>query len=179
MRILKRLLIGLVVLVVLVVAVSQLLPGQVMVARSISIAAPAEAVFPYVNDLRKTNEWSPWVARDPDMTQVFEGPDQGVGMKVTWESDNPEVGSGNQEIIESVENQKVRVALDFGDHGTANAGFLLEPVDDGTKLTWDFETDLGRNPIARYMGLMFDSWIGTDYETGLANIKTLVESEGQ
>lgn len=177
MRILKRLLVGLVALVLLVVVVSFFLPGKAMVARSISIAAPPETVFPLINDLKRSNDWSPWVARDPGMAQTFEGPEQGVGQKVTWQSANPEVGSGNQEIIESVENERVGVALDFGDMGTAIAGFTLEPVDDGTKLTWDFETELGYNPIARYMGLMFDKWIGADYETGLANIKKLAESD--
>ena len=46
---------------------------------------------------------------------------------------------------------------------------------EGTKITWGFDSDLGMNPIARWMGLMFDSWIGADYETGLANLKNLVE----
>ncbi len=29
--------------------------------------------------------------------------------------------------------------------------------------------------IARYFGLMFDAWVGADYEQGLANLKRLVE----
>lgn len=179
MRIVKKILIGLVLLVVALLVVSLFLPSAVSVARSTSIAAPPEAVFPFVNDLKKTNEWSPWVARDPDMRQTFEGPGQGVGTKATWQSDHPDVGSGSQEIIESVENQKVRVALDFGEQGIATAGFLLEPVDDGTKVTWHFETELGFNPVMRYMGLMFDTWIGAEYETGLASLKTLVERGDQ
>lgn len=178
-RILKKVLVGLVVLVVLVVIVGLLLPGKVTVARSISIAAPPDAIFPYVDNLKTFNEWSPWAARDPNMEQTYEGPDGGVGMKLSWQSEHPQVGSGSQVIIESVENRKVRAALDFGDQGTGTAGFLLEPVDDGTKVTWDFETELGFNPVMRYMGLMFDTWIGADYEAGLASLKTLVESRSQ
>ena len=176
MRIVKKILIGLVLLVVALLIVSLFLPSAVSVARSTSIAAPPEAIFPFVNDLKKTNEWSPWVARDPDMNQTFVGPDRGVGAKVIWQSDHPEVGSGSQEIIESVDNREVRVALDFGEQGDATAGFLLEPVDDGTLVTWEFETELGFNPVMRYMGLMFETWIGADYEKGLASLKTLVES---
>jgi effector-binding domain-containing protein len=33
------------------------------------------------------------------------------------------------------------------------------------------------NPIARYMGLMFDSWIGKDYDAGIANLKRVVEAQ--
>jgi len=35
--------------------------------------------------------------------------------------------------------------------------------------------DLGNNPIARYAGLMFDKWIGGDYEKGLARLKQVME----
>ena len=31
----------------------------------------------------------------------------------------------------------------------------------------------------RYMGLMFDTWVGKDYEEGLANLKQLVEAQAQ
>ncbi len=179
MRILKKILIGMVLLVVVLVVVSLFLPSAVSVVRSASIAAPPDAVFPYVNSLKKFNEWSPWAARDPDMKQTFEGPEKGVGMKVSWRSDHSRVGSGSQEIIESAENRKVRMALDFGDQGTGTAGFLLDPVDDGTKVTWQFETELGFNPVTRYLGLMFDTWIGADYEAGLASLETLVESRSR
>jgi effector-binding domain-containing protein len=37
------------------------------------------------------------------------------------------------------------------------------------------DTDVGMSPVGRYMGLMFDTWIGKDYEEGLANLKKLVE----
>ncbi len=178
MPILKKVVAGLVILVVLVVAIAFLLPGQATVARSTVIAAAPEAVFPYMNDLRKFHQWSPWAARDPGMKVTFEGPDEGEGQKMSWQSDHPEVGSGSQEIIESVAGQSLTVALDFGEQGTAIAGFTLEPEGAGTKVTWGFEADLGYNPVMRYMGLMFDTWIGADYEKGLTSLKKLVEGQG-
>ena len=44
-------------------------------------------------------------------------------------------------------------------------------------MTWGFESDLGMNPMARWMGLMMDSLVGGDYEQGLANLKDLVEGQ--
>ena len=35
----------------------------------------------------------------------------------------------------------------------------------------------GNNPMMRWMGLMFDKWVGADYETGLASLKELAEKE--
>ena len=61
MQVLKKILVGLAVLVLVIV--SLFLPSNVSVARSTSIAAPPDTVFPYVNSLKKFNEWSPWAAR--------------------------------------------------------------------------------------------------------------------
>ena len=41
---------------------------------------------------------------------------------------------------------------------------------------WKLLGNLGFNPVARYMGLMFNDWVGADYEKGLAKLKRVVES---
>lgn len=175
MRIIKWIL-GIVVVVVVAFAViGMFLPRQVNVSRSVSVAAPPDAVFPYVNSLKATQEWAPWLERDPDVKLAYEGPEDGVGAKMSWTSDHPQVGNGKQEITESVENEKVITALDFGDMGTANASFVLDPSGASTTVTWDLDVDMGAGPIGRWMGLMMDKWVGADYEAGLANLKKLVE----
>jgi len=42
-------------------------------------------------------------------------------------------------------------------------------------LEWNFRTDLGMNPIARWMGLGMEGWVGGDYEKGLATLKAQIE----
>ena len=122
--------------------------------------------------------WSdrPRAPRDPDAKYVFSGPDEGKGAQMEWSSDNPDVGSGVQEIIESQTNSFVRVSLDFGDMGHGNASFQLKPSGAGTRVVWEFNTDVGNNPLRRWMGLMFDRWIGADYEEGLGRLKKIVEN---
>lgn len=176
MRILARLLKILVLLIVVLIAGAYVLPRQVTVARSIQIDAPASEVFAKVNGLKAGADWSPWLSRDPEVKLTYTGPDTGVGSKLEWTSEHPQVGNGKQEIVESVENQKVVTALDFGDMGTAMAAFTLVEEAGKTTITWDLDTDMGMNPIGRYMGLMMDKWVGGDYETGLANLKALVEA---
>ncbi len=177
MKWLKRIVIGIIAIVAALAAVSFLLPGSAHVERSLEIAASPSEVFPLVNDLRRTQEWSPWANRDPEMTQEYTGPDQGVGQKVAWQSDHPEVGSGTQTIVASETDRHVKTALDFGDMGAATAEIDLAPAGSGTSVTWSFDVDLGMNPVMRYMGLMFDGMIGPDYERGLASLKALVESQ--
>jgi len=175
MRALKWLFGIVVVLGLVFVAGGFLLPREVTVARSVEIDAPPEAVFPHVNSLKAGTEWSPWLSRDPEVLVGFSGPDEGVGARLDWESEQPDVGIGSQVITASVPNERVETDLDFGQMGTAKAAFVLEPASGGTRVTWDLVADMGSNPVGRWMGLMMDTWVGGDYETGLANLKALVE----
>ncbi|MEM7719367.1 MAG: SRPBCC family protein [Pseudomonadota bacterium] len=177
MRILKWLLGIVVVLAIIFVAGGMLLPREVTVARSIQIDAPPQAVFPHVNSLKATEGWSPWLERDPNVQLSYNDTEAGVGAAMEWASDEPTVGTGKQEIIESNENESVVTALDFGDMGLAQAKFLLDDTGGATTITWTLDTDMGAGPMGRWMGLMMDSWVGGDYEQGLVNLKALVEGQ--
>ena len=153
------------------------LPGKAHVERQAVINAPPEKIFAVVSDLQRSKDWSPWFGLDPNMQVTFEGTGPGVGQKMKWASSNANVGNGSQETIEFVANQKVVAALDFGEMGKANATVLLAPEGAGTKVTWSFDSDLNSLP-ERWFGLMFDRWVGADYEKGLASLKAFVESQG-
>lgn len=176
MLLLGRILAGLLALVLLLVAGAYLLPREVTVTREAVIAAPPQAVFPWVNSLQKTAEWSPWMGLDPNLKVTYEGPESGVGNRMIWVSEDPKVGNGSQEITVSEPDSRVDSALDFGGMGTATAWVLLTPEGEGTKVTWGLVSDMGMSPVGRYMGLMMDRWIGADYEKGLASLKAKVES---
>lgn len=176
MQAIMRLFLGIVLLLGLLVAVAFALPQHVAVARTVVINAPEADIFPYLNNPRKFNEWSPWAARDPSTRYEFSGPEAGVGARMSWESDHPQVGKGAQEIVESRDNELVEIALDFGEMGPATASYALTPSGAGTQVKWAFETDMGNNPLMRWMGLMFERWVGQDYENGLERLRKLVEA---
>ena len=175
MRILKWIVSALALLIVAFIAIGMLLPREVSVARSIEINAAPDAVFPHVNSLKAMEAWSPWLSRDPNVQLTYNDVESGDGAAMEWASEQPDVGNGRQEIIESNENESVVTALDFGDMGLAQAKFLLAEAQGATTVTWTLDTDMGAGPVGRWMGLMMDSWVGADYEAGLANLKALVE----
>ncbi|WP_341863124.1 SRPBCC family protein [Gymnodinialimonas sp. 57CJ19] len=175
MRLIRNILIGLVVLVAVVAIVGMFLPRYVSVERDVIVDAAPEAVFPHVNSLQSFSEWSPWGDIDPEMVVTYSGPETGVGNVMVWESDHPNVGNGRQEILEVVENESVRTALDFGDMGTAEAWWRLTPEGDGTRVVWGLTADMGSGPVGRWFGLMMDQWVGADYERGLARLQETVE----
>ena len=184
MRFLKLLFVFVVVLVVALIGVAFFLPNSAHVERSVTIARPPSMVFAVLDSYRRFNDWSPWVAKDPNAHYTISGPVAGVGAKQSWQGDPKTVGSGSQEIIESKPNESVTTALDFGDWGKAHARFVLSPDGKGTHVKWTLDTEaplafdgkLIWNTIGRYMGFFMDSMVGPDYEAGLAKLKTLVET---
>jgi len=176
MRWIVRVLGGLVGLVVILAAVAYLLPRSVTVARTVVIDAPADAIWPHVSSLQAMEVWSPWMGIDPNVQVTHSGPESGVGARMEWASDNPDVGTGTQEIIAATEMERILTALNFGDMGLAQAEILLSPSGRATEVTWGLEADMGMSPVSRWMGLMMDRWVGADYEKGLGNLKTLIEA---
>ena len=176
MNILKKLAVGLLGLIVVLAVVGLFLPSTARVEREVVIEAPQSTVFALVNGYKRFNDWSPWARYDPNTEYTYLGPDQGVGARMEWQSDNPDVGIGSQEVTASEPLSRVETALDFGPQGSADAYFDLTPEGDGTRVVWGFEAPFGMNLIARYFGLTMDWVLGPHYEEGLDNLKQLAES---
>ena len=150
--------------------------------RSAVIETPAEVIYPHLISFEKRGAWSPWAAKDPNMTKSVEGTDGAVGAIYTW-SGNEAVGSGSEELTRMDPNKKVESLLTFKTpyEGTATATMRLDPKGDkGTKVTWNISAP---NPdfmsrILSFVGVInLDKEVGADFENGLADLKSLVESE--
>ncbi len=176
MKVVKYLAIGLAVLVALFVGIGLLLPGSVHVERSIHVEAPPELVRPLVAGFGRFNEWSPWYDLDPDARYVISGPAEGAGARQEWASNKPEVGSGAQEILEERPGL-VRTHLSFAGQGEAIATIRYRAEDNGTRVDWAFDMDLGANVLLRWIGLVMDDAIGDDYAEGLRRLKALAEQD--
>ncbi|WP_288130377.1 SRPBCC family protein [Microbulbifer sp.] len=159
----------------LLVLAGFLFPRVVTTERSVYIAEPPAVVFPYVNDLRKFNQWSPWFQIDPETQYSYDGFAEGVGSSMKWKSDDPNVGAGAMAITASEPYSRVAMDLDFGSQGTARSEFQLQPQGSGTNITWSFSSEMGAGPIARWIGLMVSRMVGASYEQGLQKLKTVVE----
>ncbi|MGB6438391.1 MAG: SRPBCC family protein [Methyloceanibacter sp.] len=176
MRPIMRLILGLCALAVILLGVAFALPGQVTIARSVVINAPESIVFPYLNDLHRFGDWSPWAARDPELAATFSGPEQGKGAKVEWTSSKPSVGAGSMQITESNPNRHIDLAVNFnGLDGTSY--YEVVPSGSGSKVTWGFGYESGTSPLKRWKGLLLDRYVGAEYRDALAKLKDKIESE--
>ena len=180
---LKKILIGIGVLVVLLIAVVvlavALAPTDFAVEREIVINKPRSEVFEYAKNLRNQNEWGPWFKRDPAMKQEFTGTDGTIGFTSKWESKDPEVGSGEQEIKRITPNERVDCELRFKEPMDSKADAYLITEDAGpnqTKVKWGFTGSMPR-PFNLFPLVMdLDASVGKDYEDGLATMKRILEA---
>jgi hypothetical protein len=167
-------------LLIAVIAVSVMSPSAHM-ERSIVVNAPPAAVFQQLASFENFNKWSPWVKMDPEAKQVIEGPQAGVGAKMSW--DGPETGKGSQWTVEYEENKRVKNAMAFdGMEGQIFAEFVLEEVPEGTKVVWTYDSDVsetgyGNASITKlFNAFVLEGMLGKQYEEGLASLKQIVES---
>jgi effector-binding domain-containing protein len=171
-----------VIAMIIFVITGLFLPRTVHVERSIEIDRPATTLFTLLNSFRTFSAWSPWSERDPGIAYQHSGPATGTGAHMNWSGDPRLSGSGWQEIIESKPPSLVRMQLDFEQQGRANSYFQIDRTTAGGRVTWGFDTNLVEGQgffgslMARYFGLFFDRWIGSDYEQGLIRLKAFAES---
>lgn len=151
-------------------------PDIFRVQRTATIKAPAEQVFPLINDFRRWGAWSPYEKKDPAMKRTLSGAPSGKGAVYEWEG-NRDIGKGRMEITESAPPSRVTLKLDFSRPFEAHniVDFTLEGRGDATQVTWAIH---GPSPfMSKVMGIVIDmdKMIGSDFEAGLADLKTLSE----
>lgn len=153
-------------------------PSEFRVSRSAILDAPPQDVFAQINNMHSWGLWSPWDKLDPEMKKTFEGPSEGVGASYSW-SGNFEVGQGRSTIVASQPFEFVRFKLEMIEPFAAvnDVEFALKDESGKTNVTWLMVGH--KNLIAKVMGIFMDceKMVGTQFEEGLSNLRTLVEQK--
>ncbi|UPT74827.1 MAG: SRPBCC family protein [Elusimicrobiota bacterium] len=153
-------------------------PDEFRIERKVVVAAAPEKVFPYLDDPLKTQEWSPWEKKDPNVKKTFSGAAKGKGAVYEW-AGNKEIGVGRAEITESVPGKVVVLDLHFKEpmDGRSTVRYELTPVAGGTEVTWSM---WGPNSFPAKVMCTFinmDKMVGGELEKGLAALKAIVEKK--
>jgi uncharacterized protein YndB with AHSA1/START domain len=151
-------------------------PNTFRAQRSVTIKAPPEKIFALINDFHSWNRWAPQDNEDPTMSRTFSGPANGQGAVSEWNSSGS-AGRGQMSITESVPPRTISIKVDFVKPFEAHNvnDFTLEPAGASTRVTWSMH---GTNLyIMKIMSIFvnMDRLVGTHFETGLYNLKTLAE----
>ena len=170
------------ILIIVVLVIAAILiyaatkPATFRVQRSLTVAAPAEKIFPHLNDFQSWPSWSPYEQKDPAMKRAFSGPPTGPGATYEWDGDK-NVGKGRIVVTDVAPNQRLAFNLEmlkpFEAHNKGE--FTLAPQSNGTVVTWAMH-----GPAPYFTKLMqvfcnMDRMVGGDFEQGLAKLKALAE----
>lgn len=175
---LKKILVAVVAILAVFAVVVSMQPSEFRIARATTISASPAELFARVNDLHAFQEWNPYAKKDPTMKQSWEGPAAGPEAVYRW-SGNDEIGEGSMKILESRPNELVRLELAFIKpfQATNTVDFTFVPKGDETVVTWAMTGNNGFMAKAAGLILDMDAMVGTDFEKGLADMKSLAEGQ--
>lgn len=173
----KKILIGLIVILVLFFGYVSTRPSSFHYERSGVINAPPDQIFPYISQFKLGSEWSPFEKKDPNMKKTYPATD---GPGAVYEFDgNKEVGAGKIEMMKVTPNEYVQMKLTMTKPFQAEniVEYKLTPVEGGTKFTWAMSGDSGF--LGKLISVFIDceKMIGKEFEAGIANLKAIVEAK--
>jgi uncharacterized protein YndB with AHSA1/START domain len=178
MKILKTILIAVGILIAIPLIVSLFVKKEYEVEREIIIDKPKEEVFDYVKFLKNQDNYSKWATMDPDMKKTYSGTDGTVGFVSAWESDNKDVGIGEQEIKKITEGERIDFELRFFEpfESTSPAYMTTKSMSENqTKVKWGFNGHMDYPMNIMMLFMDFEKLIGDDLNTGLKNLKSVLE----
>lgn len=177
---LKKVLLGIVAVVVLFLGFVATRPSSFTVTRSTTINAPADAVYAQVSDFAKWPNWSPWEELDPGMKKELTGEAGKVGATYHWTSDKDDVGEGQMTITAVKAPESIDYRLDFiKPYAAVNqTDFKIVSKGATSDVTWTMNGP--KNFFMKGLMLFMDveGFVGKDFEKGLGKLKTVAEAGG-
>lgn len=176
MKILKRILliIGIIVAAFLITAL--FVNKEFSLTKEVLINKPKQEVFDYAKLIKNQEQYSVWVMKDPNIKIAYTGTDGTVGAKSAWVSEDKNVGVGEQQIVELREGESIKTEIRFKEpfEGTNIAVTKVEDAGNGqTKVSSTFS---GKSTYPmNIMNLFMNSFVGSDMQTNLNNMKTNLE----
>lgn len=171
-------LISLAIVTVLFLVVGFLLPSSRHLVERTETNRKLTIVFDTLNSLRRFDDWSPLVLRDPRIQLKLSGPENGVGARLDYVSDKKGLGEGSWTITESVPKSRVAFAVENPDRGTNKRYvFKLEPTgrnNRNVEITQIYDVDYGWNILGRYTGMYVSRYVGDDMKLGLGRLTNVL-----
>ncbi|MEI9810901.1 MAG: SRPBCC family protein [Bacteroidota bacterium] len=165
-------------IIALFLLIALLTKKECTLQKEVLINKPKQEVFNYLKLIRNQEYYSVWVMKDPNIKIVYTGTDGTAGFKSAWESNDKNVGIGEQEIIRITEGESMEVEIRFKKpfEGTNYATTaVMATSDTQTKVSSVFysKSTFPKN----IMNLFMDKLVGKDMQKNLENMKRNLEKQ--
>ena len=175
---LKKFCIAVAVIIALPFIIALFVKSSYEVEREVLINKPKIEVFNYVKLLKNQDYFSKWAQIDPEMKKSFRGIDGTVGFVSAWDSEHPDVGTGEQEIMAIADGTRIDYELRFLKpfESTSPAYMIFESAEDSqTTVKWGFKGQMDYPMNIMLLMMDFEKLIGDDLQLGLDNLKVIQE----
>jgi uncharacterized protein YndB with AHSA1/START domain len=179
MKILKGIIIAITAIILIPLVVALFVKNEYTIVREVTINKPKQKVFNYIKLLKNQDHYSKWVMTDPNARKNYNGTDGTVGFISAWDSDNKNLGKGEQEIKKITEGERIDLEIRFEKpmKGRDNVWMTTESAPENTtKVKWAFNGKMSY-PM-NFMVLFIDNVLGKDLQTSLQNLKQVLEQQG-
>ena len=178
MKILKIILFSILGLIALLLIVAAFVKRDINVTKEVIINKSRQDVFSYVKLLKNQDNFSKWASMDANMKKTYTGTDGTVGFVSSWESNNKNVGVGEQEILKIEEGNRIDYALRFFKPIKANSDAFISFEDastNQTKVKWGFKSRMPYPFNLMCVVMNMEEMCGKDLEVGLDKLKNIME----
>lgn len=171
-------LISLLIVVALFVVIGLFLPASRSVSHEVETNRPMTTVDDLLSSFTRFKDWNALVNHDPRMQMEVTGPTAGVGAKLTYRSNDIDVGNGSWELVEHVPGERIVYALETPNRGqNKKMTFTFERTgqrNQNVKIVQRYTVDYGWDLIGRFAGLYVTDSIGDDIKRGLGKFANLL-----
>jgi hypothetical protein len=163
-------------IIALLLLIALLTKKEFTLEKKITINRSKQDVFNYLKLIKNQEKYSVWVMRDPNVKIVYTGTDGTVGFKSSWESNDKNVGIGEQEIIKINDGESMEVEIRFKKPFEATNYALTTLTTKGDSQTSLTQVFYGKSKFPmNLMNLMMDKMVGGDMQKNLENLKNNLE----
>ncbi len=178
MKVLRKILFVVITVIAILLIIPLFVSGDYRAEREVKVNRNVSEVFDYIKHLKNQDNYGVWAKKDPDMHKEFKGTDGTVGFISGWTSDKKDVGRGEQEITMIEQNKRIEMELRFYEpFESTDFGYLTtEAINDSTTIVkWGFYGKMKYPMNAMMLFMDMEDMIGTDLQSGLNNLKVILE----
>ncbi|MCC7097908.1 MAG: polyketide cyclase [Thermomonas sp.] len=173
-----EILISLAIVAGLYLALGIALPSSRHLTERIETNRKPTIVFDMINSFRRFKDWNALAQRDPRMQLTLSGPEEGVGAKIDYVSQEKSLGSGSWEIVQSESNKMVGIRIEDPSRGSnKRAAFFMRPTgrnNRNVEIIQTYDVDYGWDILGRYAGLYVTRHMGDDMKLNLSRLVSVL-----
>ena len=180
MKILKRVGLVLIFALAIILVTGLFMKNKYTIEKEVTINKPNDSVYNYIKYLKNQEFYSVWNRKDPKSIKTYVGQDATIGFISSFDSQDPNIGAGSQEIIKIIENKRFDMEIRFKRpmETTSTAFMSTEKVTDNkTRVKWSFsgKFDYPTNAFMAILGI--EKMLGKDMQKSLDDLKVILEKE--